>query len=260
VDTEERVPCVFLWVTGESDARVLEPNGRVIVEEGDVIRERIAMRLCPDDRVILSLGSNRWSPAEEFTRAVIEAAEASHPEMVKKSKEWRRALRLLMEARHLSVSRLRALLAAVGVGREEQTLEGWLDVERASPIAPRRLHTELEALWPLIEAHADYPLEDVTTACEGLRALRVASCRALLKVWKGRKVALGVDESSLEELVGRLRQEVQVYEVDSVTFGQVPRAMLGWRIPDSLAGRFASESVTADATPDPDGEEDDGTS
>lgn len=255
----ERVPCVFLWVTGESEAKVLEPDGWVVVEEGDVVRERVAARLRPDDRVILGLGTSRWSPADEFTGAVINAVETSHPELVKTAKEWRRALRQLVETRRLSTSQLRSRLAAVGVGREDQTLEGWLDIDRASPIAPRGLYTELAALWPLVEQHAEHSLDDVAAACARLRTLRAASGRALLQLWKGRAVELGVDEASLEELVDRLRQEVQVYEVEAVTLGGVPRAMLGWWIPATLAGRFESVSAMAVPTTEADGEDDAGT-
>jgi hypothetical protein len=257
--TEERVPCVFLWVTGESEAKLLEPDGRVVVEEGDVVRERVAARLRPDDRVILGLRTSRWSPADEFTGAVVDAVETSHPELVKTAKEWRRGLRQLVETQRLSTSQLRARLAAVGVGREDQTLEGWLDIDRASPIAPRGLRTELAALWPLVEQHAEHSLDDVAAACARLRALRAASGRALLQLWKGRSVELGVDEASLKDLVDRLRQEVQVYEVEAVTLGEVPRAMLGWWIPATLAGRFESESATAVPTTEADGEDDVGT-
>ncbi len=257
--TDEREPCVFLWVTGESEAKVLEPDGRVVVEEGDVVRERVAARLRPDDRVILGLGTSRWSPADEFTGAVIDAVETSHPELVKTAKEWRRALRQMVEMQRLSTSQLRARLAAVGVGREDQTLEGWLDIDRASPIAPRGLHAELAALWPLVEQYAEHSLDDVAAACARLRALRTASGRALLQLWKGRTVELGVDETWLDELVDRLRQEVQVYEVEAVTLGEVPRAMLGWWIPPTLAGRFESESMATFPTTDRDGEDDAGT-
>ncbi len=254
---EERVPCVFLWVTGESDAKVLEPDSRVLLEEGDVVRERVAARLRPDDRVILGLGASRWSPADEFTGAVIDAVETSHPELVKTAKEWRRALRQLAETQSLSTSQLRAQLAAVGVEREYQTLEGWLDIERVSPIAPRGLRSELAALWPLVERHAEHSLDDVSAACARLRALRVASARALLQLWKGRAVELGVDEVSLEDLLDRLRQAVQVHELEAVTLGEVPRAMLGWWTPAKLAGRFESESATTPTT-DADGEDDAG--
>lgn len=253
---DERVPCVFLWLTEESEAKVLEPDGRVVVEEGDVIRERVADRLRPDDRVILGPGTSRWSPADEFTGAVIDAVETSHPELVRTAKEWRRTLRQLVEAQELSTSQLRARLSAVGVGREDQTLEGWLDIERASPIAPRGLRTELAALWPLVEQHAEYSLDDVTAACARLRALRTASGRALLQLWKGHTVELGVEDAWLDEIVGRLRQEVQVYEVEAVTLGEVPRAMLGWWIPPTLAGRFESESATTVPATGPNGEDD----
>ena len=256
--TDERVPCVFLWVTGESEARVLEPDGRVVVEEGDVVRERVAARLRPDDRVILGFGTSRWSPADEFTGAVINAVERFHPKLVKTAREWRRALRQLVDVQRLSASQLRARLAAVGVGREDQTLEGWLDIDRASPIAPRGLGAELQALWPLIEQHAEYSLDDVASACARLRALRSTSGRALLQLWKGRTVELGLDEAWLDELVDRLRQEVQVYEVEAATLGEVPRVMLGWWIPPTLAGRFESGSTATLPTPEDDGEDDPG--
>lgn len=257
--TDEPVPCVFLWVTGEPEAKVLEPDGRVVVEEGDVVLERVAARLRPDDRVILGLGTSRWSPADDFTAAVIDAVKASHPELVKTANEWRRALRQLVETERLSTSQLRARLAAVGVGREDQTLEGWLDVDRASPIAPRGLRTELAAIWRLVEQHAENSRDDVVAACARLRALRAASGRALLQLWKGRPVELGVDEASLEDLVDRLRREVQVYEVEAVTFGDIPRAMLGWWIPATQATRFESDSATAVPTTEADGEDDAGT-
>lgn len=257
--TDDRVPCVFLWVTGEFEAKVLEPGGRVVVEEGDVVRERVAARLRPDDRVILGLGTSRWSPAEEFTGAVIDAVQTSHPALVKTAKEWRRALRRLVETQRLSVSQLRARLAGVGVAREDQTLDGWLDIDRASPIAPRGLRTELAALWPLVQQHAEPSLDDVAAACAHLRALRTASGRALLQLWKGRTVELGVDETRLGQLVDRLRQEVRVYEVEALTLGEVPRAMLGWWIPPTLAGRFESESAATVPTTEADGEDDAGT-
>lgn len=257
--TDERVPCVFVWVTGESEAKVLETDGRVVVEEGDVIRERAAARLRPDDRVILGVGTTRWSPADEFTGAVMDAVEISHPELVKTAKEWRRALRQVIDVQGLSPRHLQPRLAAIGVSREEQTLEGWLDIGRASPIAPRGLRTELAALWPLITQHAEHSLDDVAAACARLRALRTASGRALLELWKGRSVELGVDEAWLDALVERLRREVQVYEVEAVTLGEVPRAMLGWWIPPTLAGRFESKAARTVPTTEADGEDDAGT-
>lgn len=257
LEADERVPCVFIWLTGESEAKVLEPDCRVVVEEGNVVRERVAARLRADDRVILGPGTSRWSPADEFTGAVVDSVKASHPELVKTAKRWRRALRQLTEAQRLSLSQLRTRLAAVGVAREEQTIEGWLNIDRPSPIAPRGLRAELAALWPLVEQYSKDSLDDVAAACGRLRALRTASGRALLQLWKGRTVELGVDEACLDDLVERLRQEVQVYEVEAVTLGKVPRAMLGWWIPPSLAGRFESESATTMPVTQSDGEEDD---
>jgi hypothetical protein len=240
---DEHVPCAFLWVTGESKAKVLARDGRVVVEEGAIVRERLAAQLRPDDRVILGLGANRWSPADEFTNAVVEAVQVSHPELVRSAKEWRRALSQFRDVHRLSITQLRARLAAVGVGREMHTLEGWLELDRASPIAPRGLRAELTMLWPLIEEFAERSLDDVTLACARLRALRAASGRALLQLWKGRRVELGVDDAWLSELVDQLRHEVQVYEVEAVTLGDVPVAMLGWWVPVALVSPFESGSA-----------------
>jgi hypothetical protein len=252
---DERVPCVFLWVTGKPEAKVLARDARVVVEEGDVVRERVAARLRPDDRVILGLGTRRWSPADEFTHAVVEAVQTSHPELVKAAKEWRRALRQFRNANWLSITQLRARLATVGVDREVQTLEGWLELDRASPIAPRGLRVELAAFWPLIEKLAERPFEDVAAACARLRALRAASGRALLQLWKGQAIELGIDETWLDDLVDRLRQEVQVYEVEAVTLGEVPLVMLGWWLPPALVSRFELDSAQVPPVPEDEGED-----
>jgi hypothetical protein len=223
-----------------------------------VVRDRIAARLCADDRVILGSGTSCWSPADEFTEAVVNAVETSHPALVMTAKEWRNGLRRLQEAQRMSLPQLRARLAALGVEREGQTIEGWLEVERASPIAPRALHAELAALWPLIEQHAEHSLGDVVSACARLRSLRSGVGRALLQLWKGRTVDLGVDQSRLDELVARLRQEVHVYEVEAVTLGEVPSAMLGWWISPALAARFESDAAQTSSAPEMEGEDDAG--
>ena len=138
----ERTQCVFLWVTGEDEAKVLACDARVVLEDGEVVRERAAASLRPDDRVILGLGTRRWSPADEFTESLVEAVRRSRPALVNAAKEWRRALRRLQEAQHKSLWRLRAELAVAGLVRTENTIEGWLNVERAAPIAPRSLRGE----------------------------------------------------------------------------------------------------------------------
>jgi len=253
---EERVPCVFLWVTGESQAKVLDPYGHVVVEEGEVVRERAAARLRPDDRVILGIGASRWSPADEFTGAVIDAVQKSHPELVTAAREWRRALKAVVDGQRLSMPELRERLTSLGVAREIQTLDGWLDLVRASPIAPRGSRTELAALWPLVGQKTSLSLDDVCEACARLRSLRTASGRSLLQLWKGKTVELDVDERLLEELVDRLRQEVHVYEVEAVTLGEVPASMLGWWVAPTLAGRFESEGAQALRAHDSTGEDD----
>src|SRR6185436_14858565 len=81
-------PCVFVAMSGEADVKVLGRDARVIVQEGSLVHERPAARLRPDDRVILGLGTNPWSPSDEFTEAVVAAVRESHPELVQKAREW----------------------------------------------------------------------------------------------------------------------------------------------------------------------------
>jgi hypothetical protein len=81
-----------------------------------------------------------------------------------------------------------------------------------------------------------------------------------LQLWKGRTVDLGVEEAWLDELVDRLRQEVQVYEVEAVTLGEVPGTMLGWWIPTTLASQFESDPGRAAPAPEDVGEEETGLS
>jgi hypothetical protein len=252
-------PCVFVWLSGEAHAMVLARNAKVVVEDTHQVRERPATRLHPDDRVILGAGEARWSPAEEFTQSVVDAIENSQPELVRCGREWRRGLRALQEHLGLTSDDLRSRLATAGVRRELQTIEGWLDLERASPIAPMRLRTELEAIWPLVEAQVNASLEEVIGACARLRSLRGAAGRALLKLWHGRRVELGVDEGRLAELVERLREVVHVYEVDAISLGSIPSAMLGSWISPELAARFESDDSSdyhEHAVPAEDGDDD----
>jgi hypothetical protein len=243
---DELTPCAFLSLAGEPEVKVLAQNSRIIVEEAGQIGDRAVRSLRPYDRILLGRGTSRWSPAEEFTDAVVCSARESRPELADTAIEWRRALAKYRETNHASVSQLRLLLAAVGVSREEQTIDGWLDLERASPIAPRGLRTELTAFWPLIEAHALHSLSDVISACGRLRSLRTAAGGALLQVWRGEKTNLGVDEAWLAQLVAQLQQTVRAYEVMSVSFGTAPRAMVGWWIDPSLVVSFeASDSPGA---------------
>jgi hypothetical protein len=247
-DEEELAPCAYLWLSGRLEAKMLARDAHVVVEDGDVIRERVASRLRAGDRVILGSGSSRWSPADEFTEAVVQAVRLAHPDLVKAAREWRIALCRLREEQRLSIPRLLALLKSVGVERGTQTLEGWLESDRASPIAPRRLRQELASFWPLIERFAQRSLKDVTAACARLRSLRLASGRALLRSWKGQAAKLDIDEKWLADLIDQVREEVQVYEVEVVTMGEAPAAAVGsWLSPDlvrrfeiGFAARFSS--------------------
>ena len=224
------------------------------MEVGEHAREKPAHRIVTEDRVILGAGVGRWSPADEFTEAVVEAIETSHTELVRDVREWRRALKQLQEDRRWSTQELRDRLADVGVQRELQTLDGWLRLTQASPIGPQHLRKELGAMWPLLNGYTDRAADDVADACERLRSVRLAAGRALLKLWKGRTVDLSVDDALLEDLVEQLRQEVQVHEVDGVNFGEVPEAMLGWWVTPELAERYGAERhsrVFTEAPTDP---------
>jgi hypothetical protein len=112
------------------------------------------------------------------------------------------------------------------------------------------------AIWPLLDQHAEYALEDVVSACARLRALRTASGRALMQLWKGKTVELGIDESWLGDLLERLRQRVQVCEVEAVALGEVPSVMLGWWIPPALASQFESDSTQPSRASEDEGEDD----
>ena len=239
--TDRGLRCVFIWLSDEREGKVLATDSRVLVETGEHANEKPACRIVPEDRVILGAGVGRWSPADEFTGAVVDAIESSHPELVRDVREWRRALKQLQEDRGWSIEDLRDRLTEAGVRRELQTLDGWLRVEQASPIGPQHIRRELTALWPLLAAYTDRAVDDVVAACSRLRSLRLAAGRTLLKLWKGRTVDLGIDDARLEDLVDRLRQEVQVHDVDAVTFGEVPEAMLGWWVTPELAERYSTE-------------------
>ena len=59
-----------------------------------------------------------------------------------------------------------------------------------------------------------------------------------MRLWKGRTSELGIDDRWLGDLVDQVREEVQVYEIDAVTMGEAPAAVLGsWLSPD-LVRRF----------------------
>lgn len=242
--SEHLVPCAFLWLADEPQGKVLARGSRVLFEADDQAREKPAYRILPEDRVLLGPGSSPWAPADEFTEAVVGAVEASHSQLARDAREWRRALSKLLTARHWSLEEARSHLAEVGVHRELQTLEGWLRLDQAAPIGPRHIRKELAAMWQLLGEHAERPCDDVANACGHLRSLRSAAGRALLKLWQGRTVDLGIDEDWLGDLVEQLRQEVQVHVVDAISYGMVPSTMLGWWITPELASSF---EVTHDA-------------
>lgn len=247
IEKEALVPCVFLWLADEPEGKVLARNSRVLLELGSIAQEKPAYIIKPDDRVILGPGYSRWSPADEFTQAVVEAIEDSHPILIREVKEWRHALRRLMDDKNLSIEDLRLILKRVGVHRGQQTINGWLDLDRAAPIGPRLIQNEIAAIWNLVEGtYTDKPAEKIIQACTKLRSLRSDAGSALLRLWMGRPVQLGLEDSWLEDIVEKLRREVQVYEVESIALGEVPEPMLGWWVTPELSALFELGSCSLD--------------
>jgi len=244
-DRQSLVPCIFVWFADEPEGKVLARDTRIFMKIGDQAKEGPAHRIRPEDRIILRPGSaTRWSPADEFTEAVVEAVEASNPKLVQDAKEWRWALLRLCEACQGSLETLKAKLERVGVVRELPTLDGWLRLDQAAPIGPRHIHKELDAIWKLVEGcYTQSSAAGIADACSRLRSLRSAAGRTMLKLWEGRAVDLGLNEVRLNDLVERLKKEVQVHEVDAVTYGHVPEAMLGWWISPDLAAAFELTEV-----------------
>lgn len=249
LDSGDNTPCTFIWLMGEMDVKILPPDGKVLMEQGNVVHERKASDLCPGDRVVLGLSASQWAPTDEFTDAIVHAMKQANPKLVLMAREWRRALLQMQEAEKLSSVHVQARLASIGVKREISTIEGWLDIERTAPIAPRGLHGDLNAIWPLIQSYSQFSIEDVISACSALRGLHAAAANALLTIWKGMKVDLGIDEKLLHELVDRVRQGVHVYQVETVTKGNVPTAMLGWWVPASMASQCESEMLSPQHLP-----------
>ena len=234
--------CVFIWLSDESEGKVLPRNSRVIVEQAGAACEKPAYLLLPEDRVILGPGATRWSPAEEFTQALVTAVERSQPDLVEKSKEWRRLLSWIRTEQAWTTDELQTELARLGVLRQPQTIDGWLRLDRAHPIGPQHLSRELEAIWNLVGGLTSHSLDSVMDACSRLRSLRRRAGLALLRIWMGRAASIGVDDGVLSTLVAQLRQEVQVYEVESISFGSVPPLMLWWWVPSHLAERYEFDS------------------
>ena len=61
-------------------------------------------------------------------------------------------------------------------------------------------------------------------------------------------------------MVERLRQEVRVYEVETISFGEVPTTMLGWWITARLASEFECDSGSTLYAPEDSSEEETGLS
>jgi hypothetical protein len=236
-----------LSLVDESRVKVLARNARTFVDNGDVVVDRVASALQPNDRVLLGTGDAAWAPADEFTEAVVNSVRSSHPELVTRAREWREALIRFVRARRLTEAQLRSRLADVGIGRELQTLSGWLDMSRSSPIAPRNPRIELTRLWPLISEFSGEPLELMIEACSRLRTLRNEAAKSLVRLLKGDSILLDVDEALSRRLVDNLRKTIHVHEVDGVVFGTVPPEMIGWWISRALAHSCRSTAENKNA-------------
>lgn len=234
--------CVLVHLADEPRIKVLEASGRVIVEVADQIRENRASDLRPGDRILLGRGESPWSPAEEFTELIVSSVQRFHPELTQMAQDWRRALVRVRDESHLSLPKLVALLEGVGVVREEKTVEGWLDTQRASPIAPRGAERDLKMLWPLLQAHASYSADEVSEACIRLRNLRSMAGRALLHAWKGQRVDIGMDDAWVSRAVALIRGSVRVFEVMSISAVEAPIETLGWWVDPGFALRLQRQA------------------
>ncbi|MBN2717057.1 MAG: DUF1232 domain-containing protein [Deltaproteobacteria bacterium] len=233
--------CVFVWLAGEEEGKILSYNSRVLLEKGDKVHELRAFRISPDDKVILGYGQHRWSPADEFTQVVVKAIERSNPELVQKVREWRIALRRLADDRNWELDELKNQLEKVGVYRGLPTLNAWLEIETTAPIGPRHCKDEIQSIWKLVSPeYTHYSVETIASACSDLRSLRHAAGWALLRAWKGRQTNVGIDDATVQNIVSKVRQDVQALEVESISFGHVPESMLGWWITQDLASQFES--------------------
>ena len=237
-----RVSCVCIWLSGESEGKILALNSLVLLEDSEKPKERSAKQIVPGDRVILASGNSRWSPADDFTQAVVEAIEEAHPKLVQDAREWRFALKRLKQDRVWSTAELLEQLKGVGVYREQQTVEGWLELDRAAPISPMRIRKELQAIWELVNQFTNMKAQEAVMACSRLKSLRMRAGRSLLRLWQGQPASLDIDTERLEEIVEQLRQSVQIYEVDAVSYGDVHPAMLGWWIKPELASIYGIEA------------------
>jgi hypothetical protein len=159
------------------------------------------------------------------------------------AKEWRRALNDYKDSNELTWDEFQQKLGEAGVERESLTLQGWLELDRAYPIAPRGFEIELNALWVLIQPVAHFKLDKIILACRRLRSLRSEASRVVLRAWKGDPIALEIEGISLDTLIRQLRKEVGSYEVEAITWGLVPEPMIGWWVSEELAARFEKDTT-----------------
>ena len=150
--------------------------------------------------------------------------------------EWRRALVRYQTINALTTAQLCDRLRTVGIQREEQTVEGWLRLERNEPVGPRHIEEEIRALWQLVDSNISACA--VSEACSELRSLHRAAGRAIIRAWAGRPLNIDIESGLLDEIVARLRSTVEVHELESVRCGSVPPAMLGLWAPAALVANY----------------------
>jgi len=229
---------IAIRCTASSNLALVVARGHVIVDEGGTPTERQVGAIQVGDTVLLMRGTNSLSPAEEFVELLVQHVREQWPEHVERAREWRRALERFYRHSMISIEHLRRELSTMGVERESQTLEGWLSVDRAAPISPRRRHVDLELLWPTLGQYSEYNLSDVIAACEWLRRLRGIAERALLnRVFTSNKED-EIDTRMLEPVLNRLQQCTVRTDVVSIERLKVPAELAGCWVPEEIVRSY----------------------
>lgn len=238
ISNHPSIPCTLLWLTTEDRVKILPRDSRVYIETGGQLKAMGASKIAGGCRVVLSPDSDRWSPSDEFTEAVVSSVRQSRPDLVEKAKDWRLALHSFMRSNGLSSTVLSSKLDRIGISREIETVERWLDISSATPIAPQSTRRDLELLWPLIKPFAKYSLDEIEAACTHLRQVRRSSGQLLVAIWNNQAPPSGFGDPTLEAIVARLQRHVGLFEVSHVELAEVPEPLMGWWVPAALARHY----------------------
>ena len=246
--SEAVIPCIFLWLVGMGRAKVLDAKDRVLVEGEGQNREIVATDVSGDERVLLGVGTRRWSPSDEFTESVLSVVKAHHPDIARATREWRVSLAKACASQNWTIEQLQSRLDAVGIHRELATLRGWLRLNRAAPIAPQRFKSELPRLWPILAAQSALDVADVIKACEYVHHAHRAARNSLLTSELEQGDVTGIDERTVVALTKGVRATMRVYSIEAVSNGRVPRSMIGWWVGPELATRFETLGASSQGT------------